>query len=58
MKTGIVYGEQTTSGYNITRNPVHVHDFHATMLHLDWTMKLTARHLGPALPLTDVHGRW
>jgi len=32
-----VYGETDDFGYNITRDPVHVHDFHATVLHLNGT---------------------
>src|SRR3546814_3491382 len=47
VKPGIVYGETDEFGYNIVKDPVHVHDFHATILHqlgLDHE-KLTYRHL-------------
>ncbi len=45
-------------GINVASNPVHVHDFHATILHLlgmDHT-KLTYRVAGRDYRLTDVHG--
>jgi hypothetical protein len=59
IKPGIVYGETDEFGYNIVKNPVHVHDFHATVLHqlgLDHE-KLIFRHLGRRFRLTDVAGR-
>lgn len=58
VKTGIVYGETDDFGYNIVKDPVHVHDFHATMLHLLGLdhEKLTYKHLGRRYRLTDVHG--
>ena len=34
VKPGIVYGETDEFGYNITENPVHIHEFNATLLHL------------------------
>ncbi|MCS7047330.1 MAG: DUF1501 domain-containing protein, partial [Gemmataceae bacterium] len=34
VKPGIVYGATDELGYTITENPVHVHDLHATILHL------------------------
>ena len=34
VSPGIVYGETDEFGYNIVKNPVHVHDFHATILNL------------------------
>jgi len=54
-----VYGETDDFGYNITRNPVHVHDFHATILALMGIdhEKLTFRHLGRRYRLTDVSGQ-
>ena len=58
IKPGIVYGETDEFGYNIVKDPVHVHDFHATILHqlgLDHE-KLTYRHLGRRYRLTDVAG--
>lgn len=53
-----VYGETDEFGYNIIRDPVHVHDFHATVLHLmgiDHT-QLTFKHQGRRYRLTDVEG--
>ena len=59
VKSGIVYGETDDFGYNITENPVHVHDFQATVLHLMGIdhEKLTYKHLGRRYRLTDVHGK-
>ncbi|WP_304516517.1 DUF1501 domain-containing protein [Cecembia rubra] len=58
VKSGMVYGETDEFGYNITENPVHVHDFQATILHLMGIdhEKLTYKHLGRRYRLTDVHG--
>ncbi|MDO8365956.1 MAG: DUF1501 domain-containing protein [Saprospiraceae bacterium] len=58
IKTG-VYGETDDFGYNIASNPVHVHDFHATALHLMGLdhEKLVYKHLGRRYRLTDVHGK-
>jgi len=59
IKPGFVYGETDEFGYNITKNPVHVHDFHATVLHqlgLDHE-KLTYKYLGRRFRLTDVAGQ-
>jgi hypothetical protein len=59
VKPGIVYGDTDDFSYNITQNPVHVHDFHATMLHqlgLDHE-KLIYKHLGRRYRLTDVAGK-
>ena len=53
------YGETDEFSYNIARDPVHVHDLHATMLHLlgiDHT-KLTYQFQGRDFRLTDVRGR-
>jgi uncharacterized protein (DUF1501 family) len=58
VKPGIVYGETDEYGIRPTRDGVHVHDFHATILHLlglDHT-RLTYRHSGRDFRLTDVHG--
>ena len=54
-----VYGETDDFGYNITKNPVHVHDFHATMLYLMGLdhEKLTFKHQGRRYRLTDVAGK-
>jgi hypothetical protein len=58
IKPGIVYGETDELGYNIIRDPVHVHDFQATILNqlgLDHE-KLIFKHLGRRYRLTDVSG--
>ena len=58
FKNGITYGETDELGFNIANDPVHVHDLHATILHLlgfDHT-KLTYRFQGRDFRLTDVHG--
>lgn len=58
VKPGIVYGETDEFGYNIAQDPVHVHDLHATILHLMGLdhEKLTYKHLGRRYRLTDVAG--
>lgn len=58
IKPGLVYGSTDDFGYNITENPVHVHDFQATMLYLLGVdhEKLTFKHQGRRYRLTDVHG--
>ncbi|WP_018474605.1 DUF1501 domain-containing protein [Echinicola pacifica] len=58
VKSGMVYGETDEFGYNIVKDPMHVHDFQATMLHLMGIdhEKLTYKHLGRRYRLTDVHG--
>ncbi len=58
VKPGIVYGETDEFGYNIVENPVHIHDFQATILHqmgIDHE-KMTYKHLGRRYRLTDVSG--
>lgn len=59
IKPGIVYGETDEFGYNIVRDPVHVHDFQATVLKLMGLdhEKLVFKHLGRRYRLTDVHGK-
>jgi arylsulfatase A-like enzyme len=59
VKPGISYGETDEFGYNITENPVHVHDFHATVLHLMGLdhEKLVYKHLGRRYRLTDIAGK-
>lgn len=59
VKPGIVYGETDEFGYNITKNPVHVHDFQATVLNLLGIdhERLTYKHLGRRYRLTDVSGK-
>lgn len=58
VKTGMVYGETDPFSYNIVDKPVHVHDLHATMLHLLGIdhERLTYKHQGRRYRLTDVHG--
>ncbi len=58
VKPGIVYGETDEFGYNIVKNPVHVHDFQATVLHqlgLNHEL-LSYRYQGRRFRLTDVSG--
>ncbi len=58
IKPGITLGESDEFGFNATRDKVHVHDLHATLLHLlgfDHT-KLTTRFQGRDFRLTDVFG--
>lgn len=59
FRGGVVHGETDDYGYNIVRDPVSVHDLHATLLHclgLDHE-RLTFRFQGRDFRLTDVHGR-
>lgn len=58
VKPGISYGETDDFSYNIVKDPVHVHDFQATMLHLLGIdhERLTFKHQGRRYRLTDVHG--
>lgn len=59
IKPGIVYGETDELGYNIIKDPVHVHDFQATILNqmgLDHE-KLIFKHQGRRYRLTDVSGK-
>ena len=58
IKPGISYGETDDFCYNIVKDPVHIHDFNATILHtlgIDHT-KLTFKFQGRHFRLTDVHG--
>jgi len=58
VKGGFTWGETDQMGYNVISGKVHIHDLHATMLHLlgiDHTA-LTWRHVGRDFRLTDVHG--
>lgn len=59
IKPGMVYGETDEFGYNIIKNPVHVHDFQATALHLLGLdhEQLTYRYQGRRFRLTDVSGK-
>ncbi len=58
VKGGMVYGESDDYGYDVARDPVHAHDFHATILHLLGLdhERLTYRYAGRDFRLTDVHG--
>jgi arylsulfatase A-like enzyme len=58
IKAGVVHGETDEFGYNIVRDPVHVHDLNATILHcmgIDHE-RLTYKFQGRNYRLTDVHG--
>ena len=59
IRPGTSWGETCELGYNVVRDGVHVHDFHATMLHLLGIdhERLTYRFQGRRYRLTDVHGR-
>ena len=58
IKKGFSWGQTDEFGYNIVRDPVHVHDFQATLLHLLGIdhERFTFRHQGRRYRLTDVHG--
>jgi hypothetical protein len=58
VRGGNVIGETDDFCYNITKDPVHIHDLNATILHLmgvDHT-RLTYRYQGRDFRLTDVEG--
>ena len=59
VKGGTVYGKSDDIGARVEENQVHVHDFHATVLHLLGMdhERLTYRHAGRDFRLTDVAGR-
>ncbi|MEX0727141.1 MAG: DUF1501 domain-containing protein [Planctomycetaceae bacterium] len=59
VKAGSVYGKSCEYGYNIAENGVHVHDLHATLLHLLGIdhERLTYKFQGRRYRLTDVHGK-
>ncbi len=58
VKQGFTHGETDDFSYNVVKDPVHVHDFHATLLHLFGIdhERLTFKHQGRRYRLTDVHG--
>jgi uncharacterized protein (DUF1501 family) len=58
IKPGMTYGQSDDYSYNVTENGVHVHDFHATILHLLGIdhERLTFKYQGRHFRLTDVHG--
>ena len=59
VKRGFTYGETCEFGYNVIKDPVHVHDFQATLLYLLGVdhEKLVFKHQGRRFRLTDVAGR-
>src|SRR5688572_24153755 len=59
VKGGLAYGSSDEFGMHAVENPVHVHDLHATILHLMGIdhERLTYRYAGRDFRLTDVHGR-
>ncbi len=59
VKPGMTYGESDEYGIDVAKDPVHIHDFHATILHLMGLdhERLTYRHTGRDYRLTDVAGR-
>jgi uncharacterized protein (DUF1501 family) len=58
VKAGLVHGATDDFSYNVVADGVHVHDFHATLLHLLGIdhERLTYFHQGRRFRLTDVHG--
>ena len=58
VKPGMTYGETDEFGYGVVKDEMHVHDFHATVMHLLGVNheKLTYRYQGRDFRLTDVHG--
>ena len=58
VKGGLTFGETDEMGYRAIDGKVHIHDLHATILHLLGIdhLKLTSRHLGRDYRLTDVYG--
>ena len=59
VKKGMVYGETDDFSYNVVKDPVHVHDFQATVMHLMGVNheQLIYKHQGRRFRLTDVHGK-
>ena len=58
VKPGFSYGESDDFAFNVVKDPVHVHDFQATVMHLLGIdhERLTFRFQGRQFRLTDVHG--
>ena len=58
IRPGTIYGETDPFSYNIVRDPVHIHDFQATLLHLLGIdhERLVFKYQGRRFRLTDVHG--
>ncbi|MEZ4829503.1 MAG: DUF1501 domain-containing protein [Bacteroidia bacterium] len=59
VKPGMSFGQTDDFGYNVAENPVHIHDFQATLMHLMGVdhERLTYKHQGRRFRLTDVHGK-
>ncbi|HZY06291.1 MAG TPA: DUF1501 domain-containing protein, partial [Ilumatobacteraceae bacterium] len=59
VKPGLVFGATDDFSYNVVDQPVHVHDFHATLLHLLGIdhERLTYLYQGRRFRLTDVSGK-
>jgi len=59
IKKGIAYGQTDDFSYNIVENPVHIHDFQATLMHLLGIdhERFTHKFQGRRYRLTDVHGK-
>ncbi|MEM8484232.1 MAG: DUF1501 domain-containing protein [Bacteroidota bacterium] len=59
INAGTTYGKTDEFGYNIAEDPVHVHDFQATLMHLLGIEheRFTFKHQGRRFRLTDVHGK-
>jgi arylsulfatase A-like enzyme len=59
VKPGLALGATDDLGYTIVQDPVHIHDLHATILHLMGInhLRLTYRFQGRDFRLTDVHGK-
>jgi hypothetical protein len=59
IKPGFTYGETDEFGYNVVKDPVHIHDFQATAMHLLGIdhEKMVFKHQGRRYRLTDVAGK-
>jgi hypothetical protein len=59
VKGGLAYGATDDFGFRAIQNRVHIHDLHATILHLLGLdhERLTYRYAGRDFRLTDVYGR-
>jgi hypothetical protein len=59
VKSGFSFGETDDYSYNVIKDPVSVHDLHATIMHLLGIdhKKLTFKFQGRHYRLTDVHGK-
>ena len=59
IKPGISYGETDDFSYNVARDPVHIHDLQATVLHLMGINHeaLTFKYQGRRFRLTDIAGK-